>query len=104
MKIFQWKNNMNNCKSEFACGFYDVESEFIPCYDLSEKKGQICNRIHDANAISVFDHFSENTILKIAFEKILILVLVCSILISVGASYVIKTNADHVLKNNNKDS
>ena len=93
---------MNNCKSEFACGFYDGESEFIPCYDLSEQKGQICNQIHDANAVSVFDHFSEKNILKIAFEKIIIVVLVCSILISVGASYVIKNNADHVLKN--KDS
>ena len=104
MKIFQRKNNLNNCISEFACGFYHAESTLIPCYDLSKQKGQICNRIYDANAISVFDHFSDKNTLKIAFEKIIILVLFCSILISVGANYVSKNNAGYVLKNNNKGS
>ncbi len=98
------QTNLNNCKSGFACGYDDVESKLITCYELSKQKEEICKQIYDKNAISVFDHFSKKMDLKIRSSLLVAIMVVIFIIIQLGASCFTLYKTDEVTSKNNKDS
>ena len=71
---------------------------------LSKQRKEICNRIYDENAISIFDHFAEKLNFKLAFERLIFLIVVCSIFTSVGTSFFIGVRVDKLPQKKNKDS